>query len=158
MFGFLLAVSLFGIQFWIMNELYETSFIESARFLFWWYALAGAFVIGVAVLSWAGDLGTEGARLRHGVSSALGWMIGLPRVPLRRKSALNFLIVRRLCFSVGAFLLVRGLQPAGATFEWHEGRLWAGAITVSVGVLLFAIVPLLRRAHAWLARWPDSIH
>ena len=151
MFGFLIAVALFGLQFWVKNELLETAFVGSIQFLFWWYVLAGALTISVAALAWAGDLGTEGARLRHGISGSLGWMLGLPRVPLYHKGALYFLMTRRWLLGVGAYLLTRGLQSVGATFEWGEGVLWAGGITLGIGLLALVFVPLMRKSVASLS-------
>jgi hypothetical protein len=142
-----MALGLFGLQFWMGNQLLETAFVVSARFLFWWYLATGLLLISLAALIWAGDLGTEGARLRHGVVSALSWMMGVPRMPLHLKGALYFLMVRRLFLGVGAYFLVRGLQPAGATFAWDERLLWAGGIALFIGLITSSLPPLLRR---WL--------
>ena len=145
MFGFLIALALFGLQFLINRELLETAFVNSVLALTWWYAAAGVITVSLAALVWAGDLGTEGARLRHGVSSSLAWMLGLPRVSLHRKGVLYFLLLRRTLLALGSYLLMQGLQPAGATFIWDESFLWAGGALLAMGLMAFLFVPLLRK-------------
>jgi len=144
-FGFLIAVALFALRFLIRNELLETALVDSIHFLLWWYVAAGVVTISLGALAWAGDLGTEGARLRHGVSSALAWMLGLPRLSLRRKSVLYYLMLRRVLLGLGAILLAQGLQPIGATFAWDERYLWAGAVLMGVGLIASVFLPVLRK-------------
>lgn len=148
MIGFLIALALFCLQLWVKNELLETAFVNNVHFLFWWYVATGVVTISLAALVWAGDLGVEGARLRYGISSSLGWMLGLARVPLQYKRTLYFLLVRRLLMGAGVFLLMRGLQPAGATFAWDEGYLWVGGIVLGVSLLALVFVPLVRKSTA----------
>ncbi len=145
MFGLLLALTIFALKLFVGTVLLEEALVDGFRFLFWWYVVMGVVTISLAALAWAGDLGTEGARLRHGIATALGWMLGLPRVPLQYKSALVFLILRRLLLGVGVYWLTRGLRAVGATFVWDERLLWAGGLALGVGLLMGVLVPLLRR-------------
>lgn len=145
MFGFLIAAALFGLKFASGSALFETAFIESARFLFWWYVVAGSAAVFLAALAWAGDLGTEGARLRHGIPSTLGWLIGLARVPLSWGSALIYLFIRRLALGTGAYLLTQGLQEVGALFIWDERLLLIGGVVLAFGLVGALFVSLLRR-------------
>jgi len=145
MFGFLIAAALFGLKFASGSALLETSFIESARFLLWWYVTTGIAVVFLAALAWAGDLGTEGARLRHGIPSTLGWLIGLARVPLTWGSALIYLLLRRLTLGTGAYLLTRGLREVGALFVRDERLLLIGGVLLAFGLAAALLVPLLRR-------------
>jgi hypothetical protein len=144
-FGFLIASTLVALRLLLDRILWETAFIEGVQFLFWWYLIAGVVVVALAMLAWAGDLGTEGARLRYGIAGALGWLIGLPRVPISSKGALLFLMLRRLLLGVGAYLLTLGLRAVGATFVWDEELLWAGGIILGLGLVMALFVPLLQR-------------
>lgn len=144
MIGVLLAAAIGGLRFATGHPLLENVFIESSRFLYGWYWVTGVASILVGTLAWAGDLGTEGARLRYGAGSVLSWMLGLPRVPLGG-SPLLLLVVRRVLLGVGAFLLTKGLQPVGATFVRDEELLLVGGTVLVVGLALGLLALLVRR-------------
>jgi len=141
----LIASTLAALRLLLDRVLWETAFIEGAQLLFWWYLVAGVVVVALAMLAWAGDLGTEGARLRHGIAGALGWLIGLPRVPLSSKSALLFLMLRRLLLGTGAYMLTQGLRAVGATFVWDGQLLLAGGIILGLGLVMGLFLPLMQR-------------
>lgn len=125
--------------------LFESVFIESARLLFWWYVVSGVVLVSVATLAWAGDLGVEGARLRHGIGSPLSCILGLPRVALCYGGPLVFLILRRLLLALGAYGLTLGVRAVGATFRRDEQLLLVGVVLLGLGLALGLILPLLRR-------------
>lgn len=142
MIGFIVAAAYAGLRLALTSALPETVFIETARFLLGWYVLSGLVLVASAVLAWAGDLGSEGARMRHGVATPLAWALGLARVPLSAMGPLIALAVRRLIFVVGAFWWVQGLRPVGAEFVRDDPTLIAGAVALGIGLTL------------GLARWP----
>jgi hypothetical protein len=143
--GLLIALTIAGLRYAFGTVLPEDVFIESARFLFWWYLATSLMGISLGALAWAGDLGVEGARLRHGVATALGWMLGVPRLPLQYVGILLFLTVRRTLFIAGAYLWTRGLQAVGATFTRDDQLLLIGAILLGLGILSATLNPLVRR-------------
>jgi len=143
--GLLIALTIAGLRYSLGTILPEDIFIESARVLFWWYVATGIVSVSLGALAWAGDLGTEGARLRHGVATALGWMLGVPRLPLQYVGVLLFLAVRRTLFAVGAYLWTQGLQAVGAIFVRDDQLLLIGAVALGSGLFAIALVPLLRK-------------
>ncbi|GEM_PF-2935223 len=145
MIGLLIALTIAALRYAFGTVLPEDVFIGSARFLFGWYLATSVVGISLGALAWAGDLGVEGARLRHGVATALGWMLGIPRLPLRYVGILLFLTLRRALFVAGAYLWTQGLQAVGATFARDEQRLLLGAVLVGLGVLSGGLVPWLRK-------------
>lgn len=145
MFGLLIALAIGAIKLSVLSILLEDVLVDGVRFLFHWYISTGVVTISLGALAWAGDLGTEGARLRHGIISPLSWMIGVPRLPLRDGKILLFLAVRRLLLVVGAYLLTRGLQAVGATFIWDGRLLLAGGIILGLGLIAVVFSPILRR-------------
>lgn len=145
MIGLFLALTIAGLRYAFGTMLPEDVFIGSARFLFWWYLATGIVGISLGALAWAGDLGVEGARLRHGVATALGWMLGVPRLPLQYWGVLFFLALRRALFVAGAYLWTEGLRAVGATFARDDRLLLLGAVLLGLGVLSGLLVPLLRR-------------
>lgn len=145
MIGLLIALTIAGLRYAFGTVLPEDVFIGSARFLLGWYLTTSAVGISLGALAWAGDLGVEGARLRHGVATALGWMLGIPRLPLQHVGVLLFLAGRRALLVAGAYLWTRGLQAVGATFARDDRLLLIGAILLGLGVLSAALNPLVRR-------------
>ncbi len=145
MIGLLIALTIAGLRSAFDTVLPEDVFIGSARFLFWWYLSTSLVGVSLGALAWAGDLGVEGARLRHGVATALGWMLGVPRLPLQHVGVLIFLVLRRALFVVGAYLWVQGLRAVGATFARDDRLLLVGAVLLGMGVLSGLLNPLLRR-------------
>lgn len=145
MIGLLIALTIAGLRASLGTILPEDVFIGSARILFWWYVATGIAGVSLGALAWAGDLGTEGARLRHGVATALGWMLGVSRLPLQYVGVLFFLAARRTLFAGGAYLWTQGLRAVGATFVRDDQLLLIGAVLLGVGVLSAALTPLLRR-------------
>ncbi len=156
MIGLLLALTIAGLRYAFGTVLPEDVFIGSARFLFGWYLATSLVGISLGALAWAGDLGVEGARLRHGVATALGWMLGVPRLPLQHVGVLIFLVLRRALFVTGAYLWTRGLQAVGATFARDDQLLLLGAVLLGVGLLSGLLVPLLRRVAPPLALRVES--
>ena len=142
MIGFCIAATYAALRWALTPALPETVFIEASRFLLVWHVVSGFILIASATLAWAGDLGSEGARMRHGVATPLAWALGLPHVPLSSLSPLLALAIRRLLLTLGAFWWMRGLRAVGAEFVRDEPTLIAGAIALGLGLLL------------GLLRWP----
>lgn len=150
MIGFLVAATYAALRYAFNPALPETVFIEASRLLFGWYLASGFILVATASLVWAGDFGSEGARMRHGVATPMAWALGLARVPLASLTPLLALVIRRLILVLGAFWWTRGLQAVGAEFVREESTLIVGAVALAIGLLL----GLLRRPMRRLAPAP----
>lgn len=145
MIGFIVAATYAALRFALYPVLRETVFIEASWLLFGWYLATGFIMVATAVLVWAGDFGSEGARMRHGVATTLAWAFGLAHVPMASLTPTMALAVRRLILVVGAFWWTQGLQAMGAEFVRDESTLIMGAIAIGVGLLLGGLRWPLRR-------------
>ena len=142
MIGFLVAATYAALRLALNPALPETVFIETSRLLFGWYLLSGFVMVATGTLVWAGDFGSEGARMRHGVATPLAWALGLARVPLSSPTPLLALALRRLILGLGALWWMQGLRAVGAEFVRDEPTLIMGAVAIGIGLLL------------GLMRWP----
>ena len=141
MIGFVIATIIVILKLLTNTPLFETAFIQVTSFLFWWYVATGVSSVLLATLAWAGDLGTEGARMRVGIATPISWMIGLSRTPLNSFWTLLFLIVRRGLFVGGAYLLTQSVQAVGAAFAQDNLLLLFGGISIMVAIFLGFIRP-----------------
>ncbi len=160
MIGFLVAATYAALRLALTPALPETVFIEASRLLFGWYLTTGLLTVATATLVWAGDFGSEGARMRHGVATPLAWALGLARVPMASLAPLMALAVRRLLLGVGAFWWMQGLRAMGAEFVRDEPTLVMGAVALGIGLLLGLLCwPMRRMADApQLSSEPPSLH
>jgi hypothetical protein len=145
MYGLLIAATILIVKLSLGIVLWQTAFIEISQFLFWWYIGSGVLAVGLAVLAWAGDLGTEGARMRHGIASNIGWIIGLSKVPLTHVTPVLYLALRRGLFIFGAYLLTQGVQAVGATFSQDDLSILLGAFCLAGSLLGGLATPQFRR-------------
>lgn len=160
MIGFIVAAIYAALRLALYPVLQETVFIEASWLLFGWYLVTGCVMVATAVLVWAGDFGSEGARMRHGVATPLAWALGLARVPMASLMPTAALAVRRVALILGAFWLTRGLQAVGAEFVRDEPMLIMGGIAVGIGLLLGGLRwPMRRLARSpRLDAEPPSLH
>ncbi len=145
MIGLALGITIFLLKTYLEASLWETLFIESAQILAWWYAIWGICAVTLAILAWAGDLGAEGARLRTGIATPLGWLIGLSRVPVSHPGVILFLLTRRLLFFAGAYFLTLGVRAVGALFVQDELYIAIGGICIILSLVMGLFTGKLKR-------------
>ena len=141
MIGFVIASTIVILKLLTGTPLFETAFIQISNFLFWWYVGTGIAAIGLGILAWAGDLGTEGARMRVGIATPISWMIGLSRKPLDSVWTLLYLIFRRGLFVGGAYLLTLSVQAVGAAFAQDNLMMLLGGICLLVALSMGFLRP-----------------
>lgn len=146
MYGLFIAATILIVKLSLGIVLWQTVFIEISQFLFWWYIGSGVLAVNFAVLAWAGDLGAEGARMRHGISSNIGLLIGLSRVPVNQIWPVIYLAFRRGLYVLGSYLLTQSVQAVGATFAQNDLHILAGAFCIICGLAVGLVAPQFRRA------------
>ncbi|MBI1729130.1 hypothetical protein HY229_08375 [Candidatus Acetothermia bacterium] len=145
MIGLCTALVLAALKLSLEENLWETTIIQSAQFLWWWYLLTGLFLSGIVILAWAGDLGVEGARLRAGIATPVSWLTGLSRIPVNHLGVVVFLCARRLILLLGAYFLMQGIQAVGALFTRDESYFVLGGVFLALGLGMGLFSSAIRR-------------